>query len=77
MKCDQDIRKELYGNILLIGGTTLLQGLKERLRKEVLMLAPVGTRPKVVDKDEREYLVWIGGSILASLNSFSQMCISK
>lgn len=77
MKCDQDIRKELYDNILLIGGTTLLPGLKERLKREVQTLAPVGTRPKVHDPNEREYTVWTGGSILASLGTFQRMMISK
>ena len=77
MKCDQDIRKDMYSKILLVGGTTLLPGLKERLRKEVLGLAPVGTRPQVVDPPEREYSVWEGGSILASLNTFHHMCITK
>ena len=77
MKCDQDIRKELYDHILLVGGTTLVSGIKERLRKEVQSLAPLGTKPVVVDPPEREYSVWIGGSILASLSSFQKMCISK
>lgn len=77
MRCDQDIRREMYGNILLVGGTTLLQGLKERIRKEVIGLAPVGTRPVVNDPPEREFSVWVGGSILASLSSFQRMCINK
>ncbi|CAG9317535.1 unnamed protein product [Blepharisma stoltei] len=77
MKCDQDIRKEMYDNILLVGGTTLIKGLKERLIKELIPLAPVGTKPKIVDPPEREYTVWIGGSILASLSSFQRMCITK
>jgi actin-related protein len=77
MKCDQDVRKEMYDNILLVGGSTLLPGLKERLRKEVQALAPVGTRPKVIDPLEREFTVWIGGSVLASLSSFQRMCITK
>ena len=77
MKCDQDIRKELYDNILLVGGTTLVSGLKDRLRRDVQSLAPLGTKPVVIDPAEREYSVWVGGSILASLSSFQKMCISK
>ncbi|OMJ90353.1 hypothetical protein SteCoe_7266 [Stentor coeruleus] len=77
MKCDQDIRKELYDHILLVGGTTLVNGLKERLRKDVQSLAPLGTKPVVIDPPEREFSVWVGGSILASLSSFQKMCISK
>ncbi|WP_347452173.1 hypothetical protein [Acinetobacter baumannii] len=32
---------------------------------------------KIVAPPERKYSVWIGGSILASLPTFQQMCISK
>jgi actin beta/gamma 1 len=77
MKCDQDIRKDMYDNIILVGGNTLFPGLKDRLRLEVQHLAPVGTRPKVIDPPERQYSVWVGGSILASLSTFQRMWISK
>jgi actin-related protein len=35
------------------------------------------TRPKVIALPERKYSTWIGGSILASLNMFQQMPISR
>jgi actin-related protein len=31
MKCDADLRKDLYLNIILSGGTTLFQNLNKRL----------------------------------------------
>eukprot|EP00659_Diplonema_papillatum_P000351 gene351-496_t len=34
MKCDIDVRKDLYGNIVLSGGTTMYEGLADRLTKE-------------------------------------------
>jgi actin-related protein len=77
MKCDQEIRRDMYNSITLVGGTTLIKNLSERLRMEVTQLAPVGTRPKVVAAPEREYSVWVGGSILASLATFQKMCITK
>merc|ERR1712003_185514 len=67
MKCDVDIRKDLYSNIVLSGGTTMFQGIGERMTKELTALAP----------SERKYSVWIGGSILSSLSTFQQMWISK
>ncbi len=70
MKCDVDIRKDLYGNVLLSGGTTMIPGLAERLSKELTTLAPPSVKVKVVAPPERKYSVWIGGSILASLKSF-------
>ncbi|KAF7684611.1 actin [Astathelohania contejeani] len=77
MKCDVDIRRELYGNIVLSGGTTMYDGLSDRLTKEVSALAPSSMKIKVVSPPERKYSVWIGGSILASLSTFQQMWITK
>jgi len=77
MKCDVDIRKDLYANIVLSGGTTMFEGIAERLTKEVTALAPSTMKVKVVAPPERKYSVWIGGSILASLSTFQQMWISK
>ncbi|KAF5768949.1 putative Actin family [Helianthus annuus] len=72
MKCDVDIRKDLYGNIVLSGGTTMLPGLADRMSKEITALAPSSMKIKVVAPPERKYSVWIGGSILASLSTFQQ-----
>merc|ERR1712050_392881 len=40
MKCDVDIRKDLYSNIVLSGGTTMFGGIGERMTKELTALAP-------------------------------------
>lgn len=77
MKCDIDIRKELYGNIVLSGGTTMYEGLNERITSEMIKLAPKSMKIKVVSPPERKYSVWIGGSILASLSTFQSMWITK
>merc|ERR1719487_2716746 len=77
MKCDVDIRKGLYANVVLSGGTTMFQGIAERMTKELTALAPSTMRIRVVAPPERKYSVWIGGSILASLSTFQQMWISK
>jgi actin beta/gamma 1 len=77
MKCDVDIRKDLYGNIVLSGGTTMFPGIGERMTKELTALAPSTMKIKVVAPPERKYSVWIGGSILSSLSTFQQMWISK
>jgi len=77
MKCDVDIRKDLYANIVLSGGTTMFPGISERMSKEVTALAPASIKVKIVAPPERKYSVWIGGSILASLSTFQSMWISK
>merc|ERR1719291_622497 len=77
MKCDVDIRKDLYSNIVLSGGTTMFPGIGERMTKELTALAPSTMKIKIVAPPERKYSVWIGGSILSSLSTFQQMWISK
>jgi len=77
MKCDVDIRKDLYANIVLSGGTTMFPGISERLTKEITSLAPATMKIKIVAPPERKYSVWIGGSILSSLSTFESMWITK
>merc|ERR1711953_1206503 len=77
MKCDVDIRRDLYKNIVMSGGTTMYAGIPERLEKEMKALAPQGMDIKVIAPPERKYSVWIGGSILASLSTFEEMWVTK
>ncbi len=77
MKCDIDVRRELYSNIVLSGGSTMFPGMADRLTKELTQIIPQNMKVKVIAPPERKYSVWIGGSILASLSSFSTMWISK
>ena len=77
MKCDVDIRKDLYNNIVCSGGTTMFEGLADRLQKEVKALAPDSMTIKIIAPPERKYSVWIGGSILSSLSTFEEMWIAK
>jgi len=77
MKCDIDIRKELYSNIVLSGGSTMFPGIADRMQKEITALAPSAMKIRVIAPPERKYAVWIGGSILSSLSTFQTMWISK
>jgi actin len=76
-KCDIDIRRDLYQNIVLSGGTTMFPTIEERITKELENLAPKGSKIKVTAPPERKFSVWIGGSILSSLSTFQQMWITK
>ena len=76
-KCDMDIHKTMYANIVLAGGSTLFPGLCDRLAAEMKSIAPSQMRAKVVAPPERKYSSWIGGSILASLSFFEQIWVSK
>lgn len=78
-KADIDIRKDLYQNICISGGTTLYPGIAERLLKEVQAICPpnISSKVKVHAPAERRFSVWIGGSILTSINTFNDMWITK
>jgi len=76
-KVDSNIRKDMFGNIVLSGGSTMFPGIADRLQKEIVNLAPSTMKVKIIAPPERKYSVWIGGSILASLSTFQQMWISK
>ena len=77
LKCDVDIRKDLYNNIVLSGGNTLYPNIEDRMEKEIELLAPPTMKIKVIASPEKQNAAWIGGSIVASLGSFPQMWISK
>merc|ERR1719343_71315 len=77
MKCDVDIRKDLYENVVMSGGSTMFEGIDVRLEKELTALAPSTMTIKISAPPERKYSVFIGGSILSSLSTFSTMWISK
>jgi len=76
-KCDIDIRKDLWTNVVLSGGTTMFNGIDTRLHKELKDQAPASVKVKIVAPPERKYSVWIGGSILSSLSTFQDMWITK
>jgi actin-related protein len=47
MKCDVDIRKDLYTNIVISGGTTMYPGIADRMQKEIISLAPSTVKIKI------------------------------
>ena len=52
-------------------------GLPERMQEELKALAPMSTDPRVVAPPQRNYSVWLGGSVVASLSSFQHNWISQ
>eukprot|EP00656_Telonema_subtile_P000534 TRINITY_DN10245_c0_g1_i1.p1 TRINITY_DN10245_c0_g1~~TRINITY_DN10245_c0_g1_i1.p1 ORF type:complete len:408 (-),score=125.39 TRINITY_DN10245_c0_g1_i1:86-1309(-) len=78
-KCDPDLRRDLFNNIILTGGGSLFDGLEVRVHNELSETLP-SQKIKVVATGvnaERRFSAWIGGSILASLGTFHQLWISK
>jgi len=76
--CDVDIRKELFGNIIVVGGNTLFPNFVEKLTKGIS--PPSACKLKVIsssDSSERRFSSWLGGSILGSLGSMHSLWIPK
>ncbi|RKP00137.1 hypothetical protein CXG81DRAFT_30035 [Caulochytrium protostelioides] len=77
-KADIDLRKSLYGNMVLSGGTTLTRGFGDRLLSEIKGIHQKSqqTKLKIFAPPERKYSTWLGGSILAALSTFRKMWVS-
>ena len=59
-----DIRKDLYANVVLSGGTTMLfVGIGERMTKELTALAPSTMKIKVVAPPERNFGAFCQGML--------------
>jgi actin-related protein len=73
------LKINLYNNIVLAGGSTLLPGFYERFDYEIKNLAMHSTKTDInVSADlHRKYAAWIGGSMMASFSTFQDMAIKR
>ncbi|XP_069486710.1 actin-like protein 7B [Ambystoma mexicanum] len=75
-KCDTTLKKNMMNNVLLCGGSTMMEGFQERFQRELNKLYP-HEKPQLSFSPDRRFSVWTGGSILASLKSFQQLWVYK
>ncbi|KAK2087278.1 Actin-like protein 9 [Saguinus oedipus] len=73
LKVPLEVRTDLAKHVLLCGGSSLFAGFKDRFRAELLHALSPKTHVVVTAQPTRNFSVWIGGSILASLRAF-QSC---
>jgi len=52
-------------------------GLADRLKDEIVGLAPAGAEIKVIASADRKFAVWKGASTFASLSTFASSWITK
>jgi len=75
LKTDIDIRRPLFSNIVLSGGTTIISNFDNRLSNELNKLTNIGV--DIIASEDRLYTTWIGGSILSSLPTFNSSWITR
>jgi len=88
-----DVRRGLYKNIVLSGGSTLFKGVDKRIQRDVKRMVderikrseelsqgrikPQPIEVNVISHNLQRYAVWFGGSILATLDEFYRVCHTK
>lgn len=76
-KIDEDILPFVTSNVLLSGGSSMFPNFGTRIERELNEMLPSKTKISVVSPPNRKNSAWIGGSVLVSLATFSQMWITK
>ncbi|KAF8716104.1 hypothetical protein AX14_012423 [Amanita brunnescens Koide BX004] len=74
LKLDSELIREMYGNVVLAGGTTMFPNLDKRLRAELASLVD-GVEVNV--SPSKKHSTWLGGSVLASLSTFDSLWCTK
>lgn len=91
--CPIDVRRPLYKNIVLSGGSTMFRDFGRRLQRDLKRtvdarlklseelsggrLKPKPIDVQVITHHMQRYAVWFGGSMLASTPEFYQVCHTK
>ena len=75
MKWDNDIKRDLFRGIVLAGGSTMFEGMRERMKKEIQALAPSPMGPDVEAPADRKFSCWLGGAILSKIKAFNDTAI--
>lgn len=75
-KCPQNIQKELFENIILSGGVSLLNGLSERICNEINNRVSPSTNIRIIAGPDSKYGAWIGGSIIGSTPSLKSLFVT-
>lgn len=86
-----DVRKKLYKNIVLSGGSTMFKDFGRRLQRDLKSLVnerialseqlsgvkSTGVEVQVISHKRQRNAVWFGGSLLAQTSEFKSYCYTK
>ncbi|KAJ2852631.1 Actin- protein 6, partial [Coemansia erecta] len=65
--CPPETQAVMLANIMLVGGSALLPGLRERLQAEIQAMSPEGAQVSIViPNDDPATCAWQGGRLLAA-----------
>ncbi len=70
-KVDLDLRKALFGDIVLAGGNTLFDNFSRRL------MAEMKTKMRIYAPKNRLTMCWAGGANISNLTFFKSMWVSR
>ncbi|EFC43660.1 hypothetical protein NAEGRDRAFT_44602 [Naegleria gruberi] len=77
LKCEPEIRKDLYSNVVLTGGNCKLFGIEHRLKREMKSLTGKQIKIHSTHYHDKECLSFIGGSIITSISTMDEAWITK
>lgn|SRR3990167_1628685 len=77
MKTEFEHRAELLSNLVTCGGNFLIPGLQAKVQELLSAMIPSNLRAKFDDVENPQTLGWVGGTIVASLNSFQSNWITR
>ncbi|EFC37747.1 hypothetical protein NAEGRDRAFT_53573 [Naegleria gruberi] len=75
-KCPIDTKLDLYSNIILSGGTSLIQDFNVKLKQELDQLNQRHSF-RIISPPERNYSSWIGASIVSSMGHMRPYRVHK
>jgi len=76
-KCDINVRRRLWENIYLSGGSTMFPDIDKRLKSELERFKPAAINMRIYASNRRRYLVWIGAAAYSLLGNFLKSCVTK
>ena len=78
---DKKFKQSLIENIVLSGGTTMMEGFADRIYQDVNKYEENGFEleyePNIIAENNRDIGKWIGMSMIASMSAFDKLFIKK
>lgn len=91
--CDESLQRDLSNNVIISGGTSMVAGFGDRLERDLqglvakstnrshrhmnIRVVPSSAHREAGYTSQRKIAAWIGGSIVASLDTFKQIKITR